>query len=393
MAIYHCSIKTFSRAKGQTATAAIAYRAGIAIQDEQTGLAFNYTKRKGVDCSAVVLPAGAPEWAKNPSALWNAAEKSETRKNSTVAREFEISLPHELSKVQRQELAEAISRKLVDRFGFAIQYSIHKPGEEDGKNHHVHILATTRKMEASGLTNKTRELDEVAKEKDQETGQRFNPAVFEVRQMVADTINQHLKKAGIKEVVSHKSLIDQQADAIKIGDFVKAAELHRQPTIHVGKNPKTQSFRIQANQQIHANNNAKLSKLIGSLENAIIVQNAKPSAAHGQRASSGNLKPAKAADQDFSAAPVTSISGSGGGVSIEGILSNIASLERQLSSLPNSFLPNIAGRRMQLAEQISALKRQLAESQDKTRFPAMPTSQKTPQTSPRPPMLTYKPPQ
>jgi hypothetical protein len=30
-------------------------------------------------------------------ALWNAAEQAETRKNSTVAREFEIALPEELS--------------------------------------------------------------------------------------------------------------------------------------------------------------------------------------------------------------------------------------------------------------------------------------------------------
>ncbi|WP_347337883.1 MobA/MobL family protein [Sphingobium sp. LB126] len=37
--------------------------------------------------------------------LWNAAEQAETRKNSTVAREYEIALPAELSAEARRELA------------------------------------------------------------------------------------------------------------------------------------------------------------------------------------------------------------------------------------------------------------------------------------------------
>ena len=50
------------------------------------------------------------EWAKERSALWNAAEQAEKRIDARVAREFEIALPHELSPEQRLALRET-SRK------------------------------------------------------------------------------------------------------------------------------------------------------------------------------------------------------------------------------------------------------------------------------------------
>ena len=34
------------------------------------------------------MPEGAPAWARERERLWNAAKAAETRKNSTVAREF-----------------------------------------------------------------------------------------------------------------------------------------------------------------------------------------------------------------------------------------------------------------------------------------------------------------
>ena len=105
MAIYHLSVKTISRSAGRSATAAAAYRAGIKITDERTGELHDYSRKSGVEYTELVLPAHAPDWATNRAALWNAAEQAETRKNSTVAREFEIALPSELSPEERQRLA------------------------------------------------------------------------------------------------------------------------------------------------------------------------------------------------------------------------------------------------------------------------------------------------
>ncbi|MGK3550305.1 MobA/MobL family protein, partial [Escherichia coli] len=38
----------------------------------------------------------APAWCTNRAELWNAVEKAERRKNSQLAREIELAIPHEL---------------------------------------------------------------------------------------------------------------------------------------------------------------------------------------------------------------------------------------------------------------------------------------------------------
>lgn len=225
VAIYRCEIKTVSRSQGASAVAGAAYRAGLDLNDLRTGERHDYTRKNGVVASGILAPADAPDWAQDPAQLWNAAEAAETRKNSVVAREFLVSLPHELTDEQRAELARDITASLVDRFGFAAMFAIHAPDKKaDERNHHVHILATTRRMEPAGLGAKTRELD------DRKTG-----AVEEVRAQVADTINAHLERAGLVARVDHRSLLDRQMAAVTVGDFAQAAELDRQPEPKVGR--------------------------------------------------------------------------------------------------------------------------------------------------------------
>jgi hypothetical protein len=96
MATYHLSAKTISRSHGRSATGAAAYRTGARIIDERTGVIHDYRRRRGVEARLLILPDDAPNWASDRARLWNAAEQAETRKNSTVAREFEIALPAEL---------------------------------------------------------------------------------------------------------------------------------------------------------------------------------------------------------------------------------------------------------------------------------------------------------
>ena len=48
MAIYHATTKPISRSSGRSATASAAYRAGVEIKDERTGLTHDYSKRGGV---------------------------------------------------------------------------------------------------------------------------------------------------------------------------------------------------------------------------------------------------------------------------------------------------------------------------------------------------------
>lgn len=226
MAIYHTRVKTFSRAQGHASTAAAAYRAGLLIIDDRTGLRHDYRRRGGVVETRCLAPDEAPDWAFDPRRLWPAAEASERRKDATVAREFEVALPHELSKEQRSNLAAEISRCLVQRYRFAVQSSIHEPQTADGLNYHVHILATTRRVDAEGLKDKTRELD---------GGPSGRGEVEWIRQMVGEAINAHLAAAGVSARVDHRSLKEQAAEAAEQGDELTAAELSRAPGLHMGK--------------------------------------------------------------------------------------------------------------------------------------------------------------
>ena len=197
MAIFHLSVKTISRSAGRSATAAAAYRAGVEITDERTGEIHDYTRKGGVESAALILPDNAPEWATDRAKLWNAAEQAEKRKNSTVAREFEIALPAELPAAERQALAHDFARALVARHGCAADVAIHAPGKEgDNRNHHAHILLTTRRLGPDGFGEKTRELD------DQKVGKVL---VTEWRERWAGMANASLERHGHAERIDHRS--------------------------------------------------------------------------------------------------------------------------------------------------------------------------------------------
>src|SRR3546814_12679002 len=174
MASFHLAVKAIGRSAGRSATAAAAYRAGVEITDERTGLVHDYTRKQGVEHSELMLPTDAPEWAADRERLWNAAELAETRKNATVAREYEIALPVELSADERRELALGLAREISERHGVAVDVSIHAPGREgDQRNQHAHLLTTPRRLGPEGLGEKTRELDQKQSGEGERWGERW----------------------------------------------------------------------------------------------------------------------------------------------------------------------------------------------------------------------------
>lgn len=195
MAIFHLSVKTVSRSAGRSAVAAAAYRVGERLMDERSGLEHDYT-RKAVDETFTLTPEGA-EWAQDRGQLWNAAEKAEVRKNATVAREYELALPAELTREQRSELVRGFGQELVERYGVAVDVGIHAPDRQgDQRNWHAHVLTTTRTVGPDGLGEKTRVLDAKA------TG----PGEVEIlRERWAHHTNQALERAMVPERVDHRS--------------------------------------------------------------------------------------------------------------------------------------------------------------------------------------------
>ncbi|WP_435657042.1 Ti-type conjugative transfer relaxase TraA [Brucella pituitosa] len=157
MAIYHLSAKPISRSSGRSAVASAAYRCAVRLTNERDGLVHDFTRKEGVEHAEIVLPDGiSADWALDRSALWNAAERAENRKDARVAREFEIALPHELSAEGRLQAARTFAQDLANRYGAAVDFAIHAPHEQgDVRNHHAHVMMTTRAVSEEGLGDKT----------------------------------------------------------------------------------------------------------------------------------------------------------------------------------------------------------------------------------------------
>jgi hypothetical protein len=224
MAIYHLSVKPVSRGGGRSATAAAAYRAAELVHDETSGQTFDYTRKRGVEHTEIVLPTQAAKrdinWARDREALWNEAERAERRSNSRVAREYEIALPHELTRVQRLELVRSFASEIANRHGVAVDFAIHAPHREgDQRNHHAHLLATTRVIEPGGLGEKaTIEWSDANRRKAQ-----LEPAKKEIeaiRERWAQVANEKLLDHGIEARIDHRSL--------------EAQGIEREPTTHLG---------------------------------------------------------------------------------------------------------------------------------------------------------------
>lgn len=214
MAIYHLSVKAISRSSGRSSTGAAAYRSAEKVVNERTGEIFDYTRKRGVEHSEIVLPAGS-SWEPSRSELWNAAELAEKRKDACVAREHEIALPKELCEEDRLDLARTYAQNLADRHGCAVDLAIHAPHKgpkgESNENWHAHLLCTTREVSGDGLGPKCQR---------EKAGQDRKADLELERSTWADLQNTALELAGQREQVDHRSL--------------KAQGIDREPTAHKG---------------------------------------------------------------------------------------------------------------------------------------------------------------
>ena len=203
MCIYRLEVSAISRSQNRNVVAAAAYRAGERLVDDAvygTGnrAVFDYRRKHGVVATGVLLPVGGLSSLKDRETLWNAVERSETRKNSRLAREVLIALPHELTDAQREGATQALCAYLVERYGAGVDYALHRPSKNsDKRNHHAHILMTTRKITPEGLQGKIRVLD------DKVTGPQ---EIERIRATWEKICNNVLIQANRLERVTRKSL-------------------------------------------------------------------------------------------------------------------------------------------------------------------------------------------
>ena len=161
--------------------------------------------------------AGA--WARDRSELWNRAEEAEGRKNSVVAREIKLALPAELDADQRKELTLEFAGELADRHDIAIDVAIHQPDKGGSeKNHHAHLLMTTRRVGPEAMGPKAREWDYRYAKDDPDPAKRIAAEqtgpyqVEHCRARWAALANERLAELG--EEIDHRSYARQGVDKV-----------------------------------------------------------------------------------------------------------------------------------------------------------------------------------
>jgi ATP-dependent exoDNAse (exonuclease V) alpha subunit len=224
MAIYHLSVKSMSRSEGRRSTAAAAYRSAEAIHDEEFDKTYDYSHKRGVEHSEIVLSTDAAkrdiQWARDRTQLWNTVEAAEKRKDARVAREYELALPGEMTRAQRLELTREFAQEIANRYGNAVDFAIHAPHwKGDQRNFHAHLMATTRQIMPTGLGPKT--TVEWSNTDRQNHGlPSASQEMTDIRQRWAALSNEHLARLGHESKIDHRSL--------------EAQGIEREPTVHLG---------------------------------------------------------------------------------------------------------------------------------------------------------------
>jgi hypothetical protein len=210
MASYVCRVQTIQRSAGRSAVAAAAYRSGQALTDERLAMDFDFAAKDGVEHAEIMAPEHAPAAFLDRQTLWNAAEKSERRKDAVPAREILLALPHELDFEQRRELVRAFVGEHVSARGMIADVALHRPGKEgDQRNFHAHILVTTRQVGPDGFGRKEPAWWSPQQVRDWRAGWA---------EIQNERLRRHLGPAAPQ--VSHQSLAEQGVD--------------RTPTAHLG---------------------------------------------------------------------------------------------------------------------------------------------------------------
>lgn len=281
MAIFRAETKSLSRGKGHNLAAAISYRAGIKLTDNNTinpkARSYDYTKKTDVVHSQILLPKNLRTQLDESNieldfqSIADLVEIGETTKrgkmknSARLAREWVLCGVPELTRAENIELFEQFARQQSEEQGVLSMVFVHDPtaGDDmattkaaaegksmaapDPRNIHAHILLLTRKLDVSSdsllslgeksdseLSNDERTRPVVPKKLvgtiDPETGKKIQQGrglcsnsewLKNTRKQWADILNERLAQKGVQPV-THESYKD-------LGLTFK-------PTKHLGKN-------------------------------------------------------------------------------------------------------------------------------------------------------------
>lgn len=252
MAIYHLHAKIIQRSKGQNIIAASAYRRATKLYDHKEEKTFDFSAKKHVIYSELMVLENAPAWVQllvelhetNPSQaaeqLWNSLDAAEKRIDAQLGREIEFALPIELNEAQSIQLArEFIHDQFVLR-GMIADWSVHW----DKGNPHVHVLLTMRSLTETGFGLRIREWDK-------------KDLLYIWREKWAEYANFHLHLHQHSIRIDHRSYEEQGIDLT--------------PGIHQGKAAQEKANRGEKMDRIEQMNAVRNLNLARLSENAEIV--------------------------------------------------------------------------------------------------------------------------
>ena len=226
MAVFHLQASFGSRVGGQSASAKADY---IEREGRYDG------DRPELENSE---SGHMPEWAEDaPHAYWEAADEHE-RANGRLYSELQFALPVELDERERRELASTFAKQMTGGERLPYTLAIHRGGPE-GENPHAHLMFSERGNDGIERSGEQwfRRYNAKAPEKGGARKSRAAKAgdwLDKTREAWEREANRALERAGRGERIDHRSLAERREEANRAGDLERAAELSREPNVHLG---------------------------------------------------------------------------------------------------------------------------------------------------------------
>ena len=235
ISLFHFHVTQISRAAGQSAIASAAYRAGEKLHSDYYGEDSDYTGKRGVRYSEILLPSHAPARLRDRETLWNEVEKAERRKDAQLAYSFDIALQNELSFEENLELTRKFLQENFVAAGMIVDFAIHDPERNGAQNPHFHVMAPIRPLNQDGTWGTKQRmvyhLDEKGQRLQKPNGKYAVDAVPTTdwgrpetldrwRAAWTNLVNQKLDEKGLDCRIDHRSYAKQAVDLL--------------PTVHEG---------------------------------------------------------------------------------------------------------------------------------------------------------------
>ncbi|SPP24822.1 conjugal transfer protein TraA [Orientia tsutsugamushi] len=212
MVIQFSRIEFLRRSEGGDSCRKAAYNARTIVENEKTGIKYNFSRKKDNVYHTVLIPDYVNQDFKNIQTLMNEVERTAKYPNSQLLKNIVIALPgdKELNLEHRIEL----THQIVDAIewvqnGLGVQIDIHKPNIGD-KNWHAHILVTTRRFKENGEELGDKAVDLEAKFVTVKGQWRIIKDPEMIHERVKEVTNAYFAKLGLSNRVDDISTVLQK---------------------------------------------------------------------------------------------------------------------------------------------------------------------------------------